>query len=157
MDISSFAKIEVAGSDAAAFLDGLLPHRLPPTGRIGLSHLLNRRGRIEAEVTISRPAEDRFMLNCAAFFEQRLFDHLTHAVEGHNVKLTNVSEKFGMLALSGPRNPYPGKLGVIEEGAYADILLVNGNPLDDISILTTPEESLALIMKDGKIYKDTTE
>ena len=59
-----------------------------------------------------------------------------------------------VLELSGPRNPYPGKLGVIEEGAYADLLLINGNPLKDISILTRPEENLALIMKDGKIYKN---
>lgn len=59
-----------------------------------------------------------------------------------------------VLALSGPRNPYPGKLGVIEEGALADLLLINGNPLEDISILTKPEENLALIMKDGKIYKN---
>jgi imidazolonepropionase-like amidohydrolase len=49
--------------------------------------------------------------------------------------------------MSGPKNPYPGKLGVIEEGAFADLLLVNGNPLEDISILTKPDESLALIMK----------
>ena len=61
-----------------------------------------------------------------------------------------------LLALSGPRNPYPGKLGVIEEGAYADLLLVNGDPLKDISILTKPEKNLSLIMKDGKIYKNTT-
>jgi len=60
-----------------------------------------------------------------------------------------------ILALSGPRNPYPGKIGVIEEGALADILLVNGNPLEDISILTNPEDNLALIMKDGIIYKNT--
>lgn len=62
-----------------------------------------------------------------------------------------------VLALSGPRNPYPGKLGVIEEGALADILLINGNPLENIRILTRPEEHLALIMKDGKIYKNTIE
>lgn len=61
-----------------------------------------------------------------------------------------------LLAMSGPRNPYPGKLGVIEEGAYADLLLINGNPREDISILTKPEENLALIMKDGKIYKNMT-
>ena len=60
-----------------------------------------------------------------------------------------------VLELSGPRNPYPGKLGVIAEGAYADLLLINGNPLEDISILTKPEETLALIMKDGIIYKNT--
>jgi len=60
-----------------------------------------------------------------------------------------------LLALSGPRDPYPGKKGVIEEGAYADLLLINGDPLKDISILTKPEENLALIMKDGKLYKST--
>ncbi|MDV5169635.1 amidohydrolase family protein [Photobacterium rosenbergii] len=60
-----------------------------------------------------------------------------------------------VLEMTGPRNPYPGKLGVIEEGAYADILLINGNPLKDISILTNPEENLALIMKDGEIFKNT--
>ncbi len=60
-----------------------------------------------------------------------------------------------LMALSGPRNPYPGKLGAVEEGACADVLLINGNPLEDISILTKPEESLALIMKDGKICENT--
>lgn len=60
-----------------------------------------------------------------------------------------------LMAMSGKRNPYPGKLGVIEQGAYADLLLINGNPLEDISILTDPERNLALIMKDGTIYKNT--
>ena len=60
-----------------------------------------------------------------------------------------------LMAMSGKRNPYPGKLGVIEEGAYADLLLIDGDPLKDISILTKYEENLALIMKDGKIYKNT--
>jgi len=65
------------------------------------------------------------------------------------------SSSAELLSLSGPRNPYPGKLGVIEEGAYADLLLVNGDPIEDISVLLKPKENLALIMKDGKIYKNT--
>ncbi|WP_340112723.1 metal-dependent hydrolase family protein [Maribellus mangrovi] len=60
-----------------------------------------------------------------------------------------------LLQLSGERSPYPGKIGVIEEDAYADILLIDGNPLNDISILADPHKNLALIMKDGKIYKNT--
>ena len=60
-----------------------------------------------------------------------------------------------LMSWSGPRNPYPGKLGVIEEGAYADILLVNGNPLEDLALFNDPDQSLALIMKDGRIYKNT--
>jgi imidazolonepropionase-like amidohydrolase len=59
-----------------------------------------------------------------------------------------------LLAMSGPRNPYPKKLGVIEEGAYADILLVDGNPLEDIKVLTDYDKHLLLILKDGKIYKN---
>jgi len=61
-----------------------------------------------------------------------------------------------LLALSGQRNPFKeGKLGVIGEGAYADLVLVDGNPLEDISLLADPEKNLRLIMKDGKLYKNT--
>ena len=61
-----------------------------------------------------------------------------------------------LLALSGKRSPYPdGKLGVIEEGAYADILIVDGNPAKDITVLAKPKKHIRLIMKDGKIYKNT--
>jgi imidazolonepropionase-like amidohydrolase len=78
--------------------------------------------------------------------------------------------KYGgeLAALTGPENPYPdGKLGVIEEGAYADLLIVDGNPLEDISAIGGQEKwfdaeprgqdvpSIRVIMKDGKFYKNT--
>ncbi|MFU8821700.1 MAG: amidohydrolase family protein [Gammaproteobacteria bacterium] len=59
-----------------------------------------------------------------------------------------------LLALSGPRSPYPGRLGVVEEGALADLLLVNGNPLENIELVADPGKNFLVIMKDGKIYKD---
>ena len=59
-----------------------------------------------------------------------------------------------LLSLSGMRNPYPGKLGVIEENALADIILVDGNPLEDITLLGNPEKYFVMIMKDGKIYRN---
>jgi imidazolonepropionase-like amidohydrolase len=59
-----------------------------------------------------------------------------------------------LLALSGKRNPYPGRLGVVEQGALADLLLVNGNPLEDIKLVADPAKNFAVIMKDGKIYKN---
>ncbi len=59
-----------------------------------------------------------------------------------------------LLALSGPRNPYPGKLGVIEEGAFADLLLVNGDPLADLNFLADPEKNFSIIMKNGVIHKN---
>ena len=59
-----------------------------------------------------------------------------------------------LLALSGPRSPYAGKLGVIEEGALADLLLVDGNPLENIDLVADPARSFLVIMKDGKVHKD---
>ena len=59
-----------------------------------------------------------------------------------------------IVALSGKRNPY-GKLGVIEAGAMADILIYSKNPLDDVSVVTDPENNLRQIIKDGTIYKNT--
>jgi imidazolonepropionase-like amidohydrolase len=59
-----------------------------------------------------------------------------------------------LLALSGKRNPYPGKLGVVEEGALADLLLVDGNPIANINLVTDPNKNFIVIMKDGKVYKN---
>lgn len=61
-----------------------------------------------------------------------------------------------LLGMSGPRNPYQeGSLGVIEEGAYADLILIRGNPLDNINLLADPESNFLLIMKDGVVYKNS--
>ena len=59
-----------------------------------------------------------------------------------------------LLAMSGKRNPYPGTLGVVEEGALADLLLVDGDPIADIRLLADPAKNLVVIMKDGKIFKN---
>jgi imidazolonepropionase-like amidohydrolase len=59
-----------------------------------------------------------------------------------------------LLAMSGKRNPYPGKLGVVEEGALADLLLVDGNPIENIKLIADPAKNFVVIMKDGKIYKN---
>ena len=60
-----------------------------------------------------------------------------------------------LLALSGPRNPYPGKLGVVEAGALADLLLVDGDPLANIDLIADPAKNFVVIMKDGKVYKNS--
>ena len=60
-----------------------------------------------------------------------------------------------LLALSGKRSPYPGKLGVIAEGALADMLLVDGNPLEKLDLIADPDKNFVVIMKDGKIFKKT--
>ncbi|MGE8703636.1 MAG: amidohydrolase family protein [Achromobacter sp.] len=59
-----------------------------------------------------------------------------------------------LLKLSGKRNPYRGDLGVVREGALADLLLVDGDPIQDIKLIGDPDKNFLVIMKDGVIYKD---
>lgn len=71
--------------------------------------------------------------------------------------LVQATSKCGaLMALCGELNPYPeGPLGVIKEGAYADLLIVDGNPLEDVRILEDYENNIKFIMKDGTEYKNT--
>src|SRR5262245_51535692 len=65
------------------------------------------------------------------------------------------SKNGELLGLSGQRNPYPGKLGVVEEGALADLLVVNGNPAGSIGLVAEPDRNLRVIMKDAKLSNKT--
>ncbi|UWR07897.1 FAD-dependent oxidoreductase [Ruegeria sp. B32] len=104
MDISAFTKVEISGPDARALLDRLVANRLPQkVGSIALTHMLNRRGRIELETTVVKLAEDRYYLVCAAFFEQRLLDHLTQHRDEENVEIILRSDDWAALSLNGPR------------------------------------------------------
>jgi imidazolonepropionase-like amidohydrolase len=69
--------------------------------------------------------------------------------------ITATATNGELLRLSGLRNSYPGKLGVVEEGALADLLLVDGNPLENIKLVADPAKNFLIIMKDGTIYKNT--
>ncbi|MEM6895938.1 MAG: FAD-dependent oxidoreductase [Pseudomonadota bacterium] len=103
IDVTAFTKVLVEGPEAYGLLDRLTANRMPQkTGSIGLTHMLNRRGRIELETTIVRMADDRFYLVCAAFFEQRLLDHLEQNRHGADVTVTAVSDTWSALALNGP-------------------------------------------------------
>lgn len=64
-------------------------------------------------------------------------------------------DNAALLALSGPRSPNPGPLGVVEPGALADLLVVNGDPLARIDLLADPGANVAVVMKDGVLYKNT--
>jgi imidazolonepropionase-like amidohydrolase len=71
------------------------------------------------------------------------------------VLIMATSTNAQLLAMSGKRNPYPGKLGVVEEGAYADLLLVDGNPLENIELIADPAKNLVVIIKNGAIAKNS--
>ena len=59
-----------------------------------------------------------------------------------------------LLALSGKRSPYQGELGIIKPGAFADVILVEGNPLENMDIIAQPTEKFWVIIKDGQVYKN---
>jgi imidazolonepropionase-like amidohydrolase len=102
-----------------------------------------------------------------AFGSDALFDERIASQQGRQlVKLQKwytpaealtmaTADNAELMAMSGFINPYPGKLGVVEEGALADLLLVDGDPLQDLALIEDPETNLVVIMKDGLIYKDT--
>jgi imidazolonepropionase-like amidohydrolase len=79
---------------------------------------------------------------------------MTRWYSAPEVLVAATSGNAELLAMCGERNPYAGRIGVIEPGAFADLLLVEGDPLTQINLLADPDRSLALIMKDGVIYKD---
>jgi imidazolonepropionase-like amidohydrolase len=83
-----------------------------------------------------------------------MLTHLTRWYENAEILRMATATNAELLALSGPRNPYPGKLGVVEEGALADLLVVDGDPIENIALVASPEKNFLIIMKDGKIYKD---
>ncbi|WP_458319842.1 amidohydrolase family protein [Mycolicibacterium brisbanense] len=60
-----------------------------------------------------------------------------------------------LLAMSGKRSPYSGKLGVVEEGALADLLLLDGDPLENLQLIADPDRNFKVIMKDGRVYKNS--
>lgn len=121
------------------------------------------------------PAKRAFQTDCVGDVptcsKQIAYEKFLNAdfFDPHTALVTLTSTGGELVALSGDfMNPYPdGKLGVIQEGAYADILLIDGNPLEDYSLIgtsdkwfdgpTRPEspEGISLIMKDGVIYKNT--
>ena len=103
MDISAFTKVEVAGTGAEDLLNRLIANKLPKkVGGIALTHMLNRAGRIELETTVVKLDEGRYYLVCAAFFEQRLVDHLNHNTKGEKVTVNILSTDWSALAINGP-------------------------------------------------------
>jgi len=105
MDVTAFTKVLVKGPEAHKFLDRLTANRMPQkVGSISLTHMLNRRGRIELETTIVKMEDNAFYLVCAAFFEQRLLDHLNQNLDGEDIAIEALSARWSALTINGPRS-----------------------------------------------------
>ncbi|MGE0093077.1 MAG: FAD-dependent oxidoreductase [Alphaproteobacteria bacterium] len=106
LDLTSFSKFEVAGSDASAFLNHAVANRLPARdGGISLCHLLTDNGKIDAEMTITRLKPDHYYVLSASSSQSRDFDLLSRARRGsYDVTIHDVTKDFGCLVVSGPRS-----------------------------------------------------
>jgi dimethylglycine dehydrogenase len=103
LELSSFSKYEVSGPGAEPFLDRVCANRLPRPGRVALTQLLNARGAIECDVTVTRLAPDRFLVLSAAVAELHDLDWLLRHAPATGVRIDNVSDRWGVLILAGPR------------------------------------------------------
>ena len=103
LDLSGFAKYDVTGAGARAFLDRICANRMPKSNGIVLAHVLSERGRIGAEMTITHLADEHFYVLSAAGAELRDLDHLTRSRgAGEQVQVANVTDDRGVLVLAGP-------------------------------------------------------
>jgi dimethylglycine dehydrogenase len=105
LDMTSFAKYEVSGPGAEAFLDRLCANALPRQGRIALTQMLTPRGGIECDLTVTRLAPDRFYLVTAAGTETHDLEWIErHLPPDGSVVVENVTDRWGVLAIAGPRS-----------------------------------------------------
>ena len=106
VDLSAFAKFEIAGADAGAFVERLGANRPPRMdGRIGLTHVLTRAGGVASEFTVTRLAGDRYYLTSAAAAERHDEDVLRrHAAAFADVEVLNRTGHLGVLGLMGPES-----------------------------------------------------
>lgn len=105
LDLTGFAKYDVTGPDALAYLNRICANRMPGSdGGITLAHVLSDQGRIGAEMTITRLADGTWYVLSAAGAELRDLDYLTQGVrESESVTIRNVTDERGVLVLAGPK------------------------------------------------------
>ena len=106
LDLTGFAKYDISGPGAEAFLNRVCANQVPRrSGGVALVHLLSPGGRIQGEMTLSRLDDARFYALSAAAAELRDLDLLTQSVlPGESVRIENVTADRGVLVVSGPRS-----------------------------------------------------
>jgi len=106
LDLSTFAKYEISGKDSETFLERLCANRIPKKdGSIILTHMLNSKGRIQSELTITRFPNNLFYVLSSTASEIRDFDWFNHHLyEKDDVNIKNVTKDYGVLVLAGPKS-----------------------------------------------------
>jgi len=143
------------------FLDDEDANRYPEGSASRMKQLQVVRG-TEAAYALAKKYQLKTAWGTDALFDARLAGRqcaqLTKMVRWYTpveVLRTATGTNAELLAMSGPRNPYPGAVGVVAPGAMADLLLIDGDPIANIRLIEDPENNLKVIMKDGRMFKNT--
>jgi dimethylglycine dehydrogenase len=106
LDMSAFAKYEVTGRGAEAWLESILANKIPQSvGRIGLCHMLTKHGGVRAEFTVYKTGKQSYYLVGAGAFERHDYDYLEKLCpEDGSVKLQKITTQYGVLVIAGPRS-----------------------------------------------------
>ena len=106
LDLSTFSKYEISGEHSETFLDRLCANRIPKKdGSIVLTHMLNEKGRIQSELTITRLPNNLFYVLSSTASEIRDFDWFNfHINKDQKVNIKNVTQTYGVLVLVGPQS-----------------------------------------------------
>lgn len=106
LDLSTFAKYEISGRNSEEFLERLCANKIPQLeGSIILTHMLNDKGRIQSELTITRFPNNYFYVLSSTASEYRDFDwFLKNKKEDEHVNIKNITNDYGVLVLAGPKS-----------------------------------------------------
>lgn len=108
LDLGGFTKYEITGGDSAEWLNRMIAGNLPKVGRLTLSYFCTPDGGVWSEMTITRMGENHFFLITAAAAKwhdmQWLTDHLPKNSENADIKIEDITEKYGTLVVAGPKS-----------------------------------------------------
>ena len=102
MEFSAMAKFEVSGAGAEAWLNHVMANRMPPLGRMALSPMLSRKGRLAGDFSISRVGPERFLVLGADTMQLAFMRHLGQFLPAEDVSFNNLSTEYGGLHICGP-------------------------------------------------------
>jgi len=106
LDLSTFAKYEISGDDSETFLNRLCANTIPKKDEsIILTHMLNEKGRIQSELTITRLPNNLFYVLSSTASEIRDLDWFNHHLnKDEKIKIKNITQDYGVLVIVGPKS-----------------------------------------------------
>jgi len=126
LDMSAFGKCEVTGPEARKAVDWLCTAKVKGPGKTTYTHMLNARGKIECDLTVTCLDEDRFYICCPGGSSRHDVQHVRNVCKGFDVKVQDVTDNYGVLSVQGPKSrEILNRIGIPTDGAFASCKIIN--------------------------------